>query len=211
MDIREQMERIYRDVQLENIPWNIPEPPRLLVEAVQTGEIEPCKVADLGCGAGNYAVWLARQGFDVTGIDISRQAIKHAEELAAREGVSCSFFTRDLLGNLKEFHASFDLALDWEVLHHIFPENRLRYIQNVQRILRRGGKYFSLCFSEDDPAFGGKGKYRKTPLGTTLYFSSEEELRDLFDPFFTILELNTVEISGKHSPHMANMAWLLRK
>jgi len=34
--------------------------------------------------------------------------------------------------------------------------------------------------SEKDPQFGGAGKIRKTPLGTTLYFSSEDEIRDLF-------------------------------
>ena len=75
LDLHEQMERIYQDVPLDSIPWNLAEPPQLLVEAVRTGKIKPCKAVDLGCGAGNYAVWLAGKGFDITGIDISRQAI----------------------------------------------------------------------------------------------------------------------------------------
>jgi hypothetical protein len=70
--------------------------------------------------------------------------------------------------------------------------------------------YFSLSFSEKDSDFGGEGKHRKTPLGTTLYFSSEDELKDLFDPLFDICELNTVEIAGKYGPHLANAAWLKR-
>lgn len=211
MNLREQMERIYKDIPLEQIPWNLSEPPRLLVDAVRAGKIKPCKVLDLGCGAGNYSVWLARQGFDVTGIDISREAIRHATDLAARTGASCRFVVADLLGELTEFHDSFDLAFDWELLHHIFPGDRPRYVQNVHRVLRPQGMYFSLCFSEADTAFGGAGKYRNTPLGTTLYFSSEQELRDLFAPFFEVLELKTVEIQGKHGPHMANAAWLQRQ
>jgi SAM-dependent methyltransferase len=205
------MEQIYRDTPLENIPWNIFDPPLILVEAVKTEKIKPCKAVDLGCGAGNYTVWLAQQGFDVTGIDISEHAIQHARELATLKKVSCHFEVADLLGDMKKFYDSFDFAFDWEVLHHIIPEDRECYLNNVYSLLRSNGTYFSLCFSEKDPDFGGKGKYRKTPLGTTLYFSSEEELKTLFEPMFHIDELNTVEVKGKYNPHLVNVAWLSRR
>jgi hypothetical protein len=79
-------------------------------------------------------------------------------------------------------------------------------------MLRSGGKYFSLCFSEEEPPlFGGKGKYRKTPLGTTLYFSSERELQELFEPLFLIEQLCTIEVAGKKGPHMAVKALMSRK
>ncbi len=211
MNLREQMEKIYRDLPLENIPWNLSEPPRLLTWVVETGKILPCKAVDLGCGVGNYAVWLALQGFDVTGIDLSQHAIDHAVELAARQDVSCRFVVADMLEALKDFHATFDLAYDWEVLHHIFPEHRSRYLQNVHSMLRPEGTYLSVCFSERDPGFGGKGKIRTTPLGTKLYFSSEEELETLFEPYFDVLDLTTVEIQGKHTPHLANVAWMQRR
>lgn len=210
MDLKEQMEQIYRDIPPENIPWNLRKPPALLVDAVESGKIKPCRAVDLGCGAGNYAIWMAKQGFEMTAIDFSREAIKLAEELAARESVSCNFVVADLLGDIKEFHSSFDFAYDWELLHHVFPEDRPRYIKNVHSLLRPQGIYFTVCFSEKDPEFGGEGKYRKTPLGTTLYFSSEKELRELYEPLFKIIELKTVEIPGKHNPHQANAAWLER-
>lgn len=81
-EIREQMERIYSVVPPANIPWNILDPPELPVKAVETGKIKPCGTADLGCGAGNYGIWLAQQGFEVTGFDISENAIKYAEDIA---------------------------------------------------------------------------------------------------------------------------------
>jgi len=181
-----------------------------LVQAVATEQIKPCRVVDLGCGAGNYSVWLAQQGFDVTGIDISPRAIEHARILARHKDASCRFIVSDLLDELTDYHGSFDLALDWEVLHHIFPKHREQYTQNVYHLLRPGGRYLSICFSESDPAFGGKGKFRQTPLGTTLYFSSEDELRKLFGTIFVVLDLSTVEVPGKHAPHMVNAAWLKR-
>ncbi|MBU0983044.1 MAG: class I SAM-dependent methyltransferase [candidate division Zixibacteria bacterium] len=211
MDIREEMDRIYREVPLDTIPWNLSEPPRLLVGAIESGRITPCRTVDLGCGAGNYSVWLAGQGFDVTGIDISAEAIQHARDLAIREDEPCEFVVADLLGDVSAYHNSFDLALDWEVLHHVFPEDRPRFVENVWQLLRRDGLYFSLCFSLEDPAFGGEGSYRTTPLGTILYFSSQEELRALFAPKFEIIELATVEVPGKTVPHRVNTAWLRRR
>ncbi len=208
MNLFEQMERIYRDIPLDRIPWHMSEPPALLVEAVETGKITPCKAVDLGCGAGTYTIWMAGRGFDMTGIDFSREAIKHAEDLAVRQRVSCRFAVADLLGDVSGFRAGFEFAYDWEVLHHIFPEDRSRYVQNVSNMLRPAGRYFSMCFSESDPAFSGRGKIRETPLGTTLYFSSEAELEKLYAPRFRILELTTVEVSGKRGLHMANVAWL---
>jgi SAM-dependent methyltransferase len=105
----------------------------------------------------------------------------------------------------------FDFAYDWELLHHIFPQRRKTYIENVYRLLNPQAKYLSICFSEHDPQFGGSGKYRKTPLNTLLYFSSESELRDLFEPYFTIIELKTISIGGKFAPHAANYAFMEKK
>ena len=101
--------------------------------------------------------------------------------------------------------------MPWELLHHIFPEDRKKYVKNVYKILNPRGKYFSVCFNEKDPQFGGSGKYVKTRIGTVLYLSSEEELRDLFDPWFNIIELKTIEISGKSVLHLANYALMEKK
>ena len=211
MDVKAQMERIYRDLPLDQIPWNIECPPRLLVDLVQSGRVPPCQAVDLGCGAGNYAVWLATQGFEVTGLDLSAAAVALARELARQKGVSCEFVVADVRGATTVFDASFDFAYDWEVLHHVLPENRPGYVANVHRMLRVGGRYLSVCFSEDDPGLAGEGKYRQTPLGTLLYLSSEQEMRDLFQPWFDLEALSTVEVEGKRGPHRAVSAWLRKK
>jgi SAM-dependent methyltransferase len=197
------IDKIYRTVPLDNLPWNSKTPPDALVELVADRKLRPCAAVDLGCGAGNYAIYLAGLGFDMTGIDSSPTAIRIAEEQARERGADCRFIVADLLGDLHEVTGTFDFAYDWEFLHHIFPEDRETYIRNVQRILNPGATYFSVCFSEDDPQFGGTGKYRRTRIGTTLYFSTEAEIRELVSPYFSIRGLKTLEISGKIGPHVA--------
>ena len=207
-DVRDDMDKIYRDTPLERIPWHRESPPEILVDLVRNGKVLPCRAIDLGCGAGTNAIFLAGAGFTLTGVDISPRAIGMARERAAATNVRCTFVVADLLGDLHEIPDTFDFAYDWEVLHHIFPEEREKYVGNVHRLLLPHGRYLSVCFSEKDPQFGGSGKYRKTPIGTTLYFSSEEELRDLFAPFFRILNLTTREIPGQYGPHLAVCAFL---
>ena len=193
-----EIDEIYRKVPLEKIPWNIETPPEVLVRLVRSGKIRPqCRAIDLGCGAGNYAVWLAGLGFEVTGVDSSPAAIQIARGKAAEKGVRCTFVTADLLGGLHEVDGSFDFAYDYELLHHLMPEEREVYIRNVHRLTNPHATYLSVCFSEADPQFGGHGKTRKTTVGTILYFSSEREIRNLVSPYFDIRSLKTIDVAAK--------------
>jgi 2-polyprenyl-3-methyl-5-hydroxy-6-metoxy-1,4-benzoquinol methylase len=200
---RDDFDKIYRTMPLLSIPWNCEVLPEPITRLLEEEKIHACRMIDLGCGAGNYAICLAAMGFDVIGVDSSKTAIALARNQAMQRGAMCRFIVADLLGDVHEVPGTFEFAYDWELLHHIFPEDRDTYIKNVHRLVRPGGLYFSACFAESDPQFGGAGKYRETPLGTTLYFSSEEEIRNLLSPHFTILELETVEVAGKTGPHNA--------
>lgn len=205
------MDRIYREIPLEEIPWNMESPPDALVRLVESGEIKPCKTIDLGCGTGNHAIYLASKGFDVTAIDIAPTAIRTGQENAKANGVRCKFLVADVVSDLDKFSQTFDFAYEWSLLHHIFPQKRGKYVECVYRILNPRAKYLSVCFSERDLQFGGSGKFRETPLGTVLYFSCEDELRHLFSPYFKINELKTIEITGRFGPHLTNYAFMERK
>jgi SAM-dependent methyltransferase len=56
------------------------------------------RALDLACGQGLCAVWLARRGLEVLGLDISPVAVGHAGDLAERSGVGdrCRFEVVDL-------------------------------------------------------------------------------------------------------------------
>ena len=205
------IDEIYRNLPPDEIPWNREQPPEALVELVESGRVQPCRCIDLGCGTGNYVIFLAGKGFTVTGIDASPAAISIARDRAEKKGVQCDFLIADVLHAADQVQVTFDFAYDWEVLHHVFPEEREQYVDNVFSLLNSGGKYLSICFSDQDPGFGGAGKYRETRLGTVLYFSSEDELRRLFSQYFKIAELKTIEIAGKTAPHIAIYALMEKK
>ena len=202
------MEKLYSNIPPEKIPWNLETPPDILQDIVKTEKVKPCKVIEFGCGTGNYVIYLSTKGFDATGIDFSESAIELAKKSAPKNGVNCKFISADVLGEMGEVKETFDFAYDWELLHHIFPQDREKYINNVYRLLNHGGQYLSVCFSEESPQFGGVGKYRKTPLDTVLYFSSESEMMSLFKSHFEVEELKTVDIKGKFATHKVIYAFM---
>ena len=73
----------YRNLPPDRIPWNIEQPPDALVGLIESGAVKPCRAIDFGCGTGNYAVYLANRGFDVTGVDISPTAVGTADDRSA--------------------------------------------------------------------------------------------------------------------------------
>ena len=155
----------------------------------------------------NYAIYLAGSRVRCHGVDSSPAAIRIAQEHAKKQGCPVQVCCRRSLGDLHEVTDTFDFAYDWELLHHIFPEDRETYIRNVHKITDPGAMYFSVCFDESDPQFGGSGKYRTTRIGTTLYFSSESEIRNLTSPYFDIRELKTIEVKSKFGPHQPCTCW----
>lgn len=213
MDLKAQMDGIYREMPPDRIPWNMAAPPEILVALVDTGWVTPCDAVDLGCGAGNYAVWLATRGFRVTGIDLSPNALALARRRAEEEQVVCRWVASDLATPIRDdtLVGAFDFAYDWEVLHHVFPDDRPTFAANACRMLRDGGRYVSVCFSERDTTFEGRGRYRETHIGTRLYFSSEDEVRALFDPLFDIEALDTVLVEGKAGPHTVIRTLMTRR
>ena len=61
------------------------EPDPMLVELVDG--ITPGEAIDLGCGTGRNALWLARRGWRVTGVDASKVGLARTRERAQAEGL----------------------------------------------------------------------------------------------------------------------------
>ena len=71
------------------------------------------KALDLAAGEGRNAVWLAKQGWDVTAVDFSSVALKRAGELALREGVEIATVAADLGEYVPEPGAFDDPECPW--------------------------------------------------------------------------------------------------
>lgn len=205
---KQQLIRTYAELPLYQVPWNRSEPSEELVQLIESEQVKPCKALDLGCGLGRNSIYLAKLGFEVTAVDLSPDAITKANRLAVEADVDIDYRAIDLLEDLDGIDEQFEFIIEWNVLHHIYPQNRKKYAQAVEKLLAKDGKYLSVCFSEDNTNFGGEGKYRETKLSTQIYFSSEQEIRELFDPHFKILELKTISVQGSPNPHRVVWAML---
>jgi 2-polyprenyl-3-methyl-5-hydroxy-6-metoxy-1,4-benzoquinol methylase len=93
-------------------------------------------VLDLGCGPGWTSLFLARAGYDVTGIDISERMIEIAQQRAAREGVPARFLVADM-EELSLEEREHDAALCFDSLHHCPGYERV--LRRVWEHLRPGG------------------------------------------------------------------------
>lgn len=69
-------------------------PNRTLVDVVRG--LTPGRSLDIGCGEGADVIWLAQQGWDATGIDISATAVRRAHDAADAAGVQARFVDADL-------------------------------------------------------------------------------------------------------------------
>ena len=70
------------------------EPNRFLPPEVDG--LVPGTALDVACGEGRYAVWLATQGWNVTGVDFSEVGLSKAAQLAASADVSVEWVHADV-------------------------------------------------------------------------------------------------------------------
>ena len=91
---------------------------------------KPYKVLDIGCGEGKDAVFLAKNGYNVTAFDISDQGLSKARELAVHCGVKVDFFKADIRDFRLE--ADFDIIFSSGVFHYIPQEQRSSVIESLK-------------------------------------------------------------------------------
>jgi ubiquinone/menaquinone biosynthesis C-methylase UbiE len=93
------------------------------------------RALDVGCGTGIYAVWLAGQGLDVTGLDRDPQMLAAARAKAPR----IRFLEGDATA-LPFEQGEFDLALAVTVFSFLDREQRCRAAGELLRVVRPGGR-----------------------------------------------------------------------
>lgn len=100
------------------------EPSAILVHAAKG--VRPGKALDFGMGLGRNALWLASQGWEVTGIDISDVAVEKVRQAAAERQLRIEA----VLADVREY----DLGLEkWDLIvaanmHNLTVENAPRLI-----------------------------------------------------------------------------------
>jgi SAM-dependent methyltransferase len=148
-------------------PWDTKAPNENVI-GWQTGGWVHGDVLDVGCGLGDNAVYLAKNGHTVTGLDISPTALITAEQRAKDAGVDVKFAVADST-KLDGYTDAFDTVIDSGMFHCLDDEGRRRYAVAVHRATRPGATLLLSCFSDANPV----GEEWPRPA------VSEETLRDV--------------------------------
>ena len=109
------------------------EPNAFLVKTAKS--LKPGKALDVAMGQGRNAVFLATQGWDVTGYDLADEGLKAANDNAAKAGTK-----------IKTINASFD-SFDygkeqWDLIYFIYTDAPIvdsKYVDRIVAALKPGG------------------------------------------------------------------------
>jgi 2-polyprenyl-3-methyl-5-hydroxy-6-metoxy-1,4-benzoquinol methylase len=123
-------------------PWDGHKLSPLLVGAVEKGELPGGAALDIGCGTGNAAIFLARHGHTVTGVDLVDHALRRAHRKAQAAGTNARFVRGDVtrLGELGL--GKFQLIVDTATFHGIPDNIRADYAREVAAAAAPGAHYF---------------------------------------------------------------------
>jgi ubiquinone/menaquinone biosynthesis C-methylase UbiE len=173
-------EEMYQDTP----PWDVGYPQPVFVKLVEEGEIKPGRVLDAGCGTGENALMLAKNGYSVTGIDVTKDAITKAQVKADKRNLKVDF----IIGNVLKLDENigtreFDTVIDSGLFHVMTDEERPIYVKQLHRVLKDGGKYFMMCFSDKEPGEWGPRRVSKLEIERSLmpWFKIEYIKDALFD------------------------------
>lgn len=170
-------------------PWDVDHPQSAFEDLVKSGEIKPGRALDIGCGRGENAIMLAMNGCEVTGIDIVKNAISDAKKKAIERHVKVKF----VLGNVLQMDllftkGEFDIVIDSGLFHTMTDEERPIFAWQVHRVLKKGGKYFMLCFFDKEPDEYGPRRVSKAEIETT------------FTPLFNIIYIKDAAFDSRFGP-----------
>ena len=149
-------------------PWDIGRPQAALVALADAGLIRG-RVLDAGCGTGEHVLMCAGLGLDATGVDLAQVALRAAEEKARARGLTARFIHQDAR-HLSGLGESFDTVLDCGLFHlPVFTEeDRASYVASLRSVLRPGGRYFMLCFSDREPGITGPLRLTQDQIRTAF-------------------------------------------
>lgn len=118
------------------VPWDGHPLPKSLTDLVEgdghSSPLAPGKALDLGCGTGDNSIYLAKHGWQVTGIDFVAKAVDKARAKAAAGNVDVKIEQGDVTRLCEEdVGSNFALIVDNGCLHGLSDEDRYDYVREI--------------------------------------------------------------------------------
>lgn len=88
------------------------------------------KLIDIGCGEGRNAIYLAKHGFKVLGLDVSKTGLDKTKKFAEEEGVNIETVQADI--NNYQLTETYDVIFSTGTLHYLSPNLREQTFRNYK-------------------------------------------------------------------------------
>lgn len=151
-------------------------------------------VLDVGAGRGLWVFKLVKMGLRVIGIDYVQGIVDRANKNIKAHNIAKQ--ARFMLGDVLDIpfsEKSFDMATDIGLLQHLRKEDWQQYVSEIHRVLKHDGYFLNISlsrrttrFMDWNPSQSGDGFFEK--FGLSYYFFRDEELENLFQDKFVIVE-----------------------
>ena len=106
-------------------------------------------VLDLGCGEGRNALFLAKNGFGVTGVDISEEGIKKYEEIVKQNNLKVKGIIEDI--RKFKFNNKYDIIISNATLHFLKEKEVKDIIEKIKENTKKYGLNVISVFTEENP------------------------------------------------------------
>jgi 2-polyprenyl-3-methyl-5-hydroxy-6-metoxy-1,4-benzoquinol methylase len=174
----------------------------------QVKDRKSIKILDLGCGGGATTWYLAKEGFDVYGVDGSPSAIKQASDYLRRENHTATLTVMDFVQLDFDDHC-FDAVYDLGAIQHNRIEDIQKIYREILRVLKPQGLFFSNCINNatsgqeeaDEIEQGSFRNLNSLNDNVLVHLFSEDELRTLLNPFDNVV-IDSILRSSNNSQHI---------
>ena len=123
------------------------------------------RVLEVGCGSGANLWMIAREGFEAHGIDLSPEGLMLCEQMLRKWDTAASLKQGDMTV-LDYENGFFDVVVD-VFSSYCMPEKQFdRFLDEVSRVLKPGGRFFSYHPSKNSDAFRDPGPARLIDAST---------------------------------------------
>ena len=124
---------------------------------------EPHHILDAGCAIGTFAIEFAKKGYQCCGIDISPDAIRIANQLAAEEGVPEARFFYGDIKNWRfpgdEGSEDVDAIFAMDLIEHLHDHEMEEMLRSFAGYLKKGGAFVFHTFpTRYEPIFFNRSK-----------------------------------------------------
>lgn len=132
------------------------QPNQLLVDTVRTLS-KPGRALDVAMGQGRNALYLASQGWKVTGVDFSDEGLRQAREEAEKRKLPLEAIYADV--------ATYDFGIaKWDLVTMIYAGDDVAWIERIKASLKPGGVFVVEYFHDNDEAGKADGSFAKGEL-----------------------------------------------